>query len=473
MVSTHIRTIILREKKMSEIPKKVYRTLKNPPVLRISSPLQRFIKKEASGSRVLIICIFIGLLWINLPFGDSYVNLWNTHLSFSIGSYSFNQSILHWINDGLMAIFFFLIGLELKRELVVGGLTDLKEASLSIVAAIGGMVIPAVIYLTLNHPNSTGIKGWGIPMSTDIAISLGILILFSYHIPRKLKILLTSIAIIDDLGAIIIIAFFYSGTIKWQFLIVSLAIFGILLLFNKIGIRNNVLYIIPGIILWFCVFQSGIHATLTGVLLASTIPATKRMDLSEFHDLSKRILGSISEIDPAEGDVSIYTRYISSIHALEVGFKNIQTPLEIIEDKLINWTAFLIVPLFGLANSGISLKTINTETFSITIFLGVFLGLLIGKPIGLILFSWLYTKTKLVKLPTNVNWLQMSGIGFLAGIGFTMSNFIAGLAFSSETALLDSAKIGILSASIIAAILGYIILRSSIKKRISKEVKTE
>jgi len=458
---------------MSEIPKKVYRTLKNPPVLRISSPLQRFIKKEASGSRVLIICIIVGLLWINLPFGDSYFNLWNTHLSFSIGSYSFNQSILHWINDGLMAIFFFLIGLELKRELVVGGLTDLREASLSIVAAIGGMTIPALLYLIFNHPNSIGIKGWGIPMSTDIAISLGILILFSYHIPRKLKILLTSIAIIDDLGAIMIIAIFYSSSIKWQFLIVSLAIFGVLLLFNKLGIRNNLMYIIPGIILWFFVFQSGIHATLSGVLLAITVPATKRIDVSEFHDLSKRILGNISEIDPTEGDVYCYTRYISSIHALEVGFKNIQTPLEILEDKIINWTAFLIVPLFGLANSGISFKTINMSTFSIPIFLGVFIGLLIGKPIGMLLFSWLYTKTKLVKLPTNVNWLQISGIGFLAGIGFTMSNFIAGLAFSGETSLLDSAKLGILSASIIAAIIGYIILSFSIKKTVTKEVKSE
>ena len=450
---------------MSEIPKRIYNTLKNPPIVKISSPLQKFIHKEASGSRVLLICILLGLIWINIPFGDSYTNFWNIYIGFEIGNYDFHQSLLHWINDGFMAIFFFLIGLELKRELIVGGLTDLKEASLSIIAALGGMIFPAVIYLIFNPIGSEGIHGWGISMSTDIAISLGILALFSYNIPRKLKLLLTSIAIIDDLGAILIIAIFYSSSIQWIFLLVSGLIVGLLLVFNKLGIRNNSMYIIPGILLWFFVFQSGIHATLSGILLAITIPATKRIDIQEFHDMTDKTLGYIKDIDLQEGDSIVYSRYKAVIQALENGFRNIQTPLEILEHKIINWVAFLIVPLFGLANSGINFWTLDGSSFSVNVFLGVFLGLLIGKPLGMLSFSFFYSKTKFFKLPTNVNWLQLVGIGFLAGIGFTMSNFIAGLAFSDASSFLDTAKIAILLASIISAIIGYLVLRYSIKIR--------
>jgi NhaA family Na+:H+ antiporter len=450
---------------MSDIPKRLYRTLKNPPVLKISSPLQRFISKEASGSKILLICILIGLIWINLPFGETYTNLWNTYVGFSFGSLDFHQSLIHWINDGLMAIFFFVIGLELKRELLVGGLTDLKEASFSIVAALGGMIVPAIIYLIFNHPGSDGVAGWGIPMSTDIAISLGILALFTYNIPRMLKLLLTSIVIIDDLGAILIIAIFYSSQINWIFLLVSFSIFLILIVFNKIGIRNNMFYILPGILLWFFVFQSGIHATLTGVLLAITIPATKRIDIQEFQEMSTKTLNYIAEIDSTEDDVVVYSRYKATIHALETGFKNVQTPLEILEHKLLNWVVFFIVPLFGLANSGVNFISMSSNSFSVSVFLGTFLGLIIGKPLGMILFSWIYTKTKIVDLPINVNWLQIVGITFLGGIGFTMSNFIAGLSFSSETNLLDSAKAGILVASLLAAIIGYLILKYSIKRK--------
>ncbi len=451
---------------MSDLPKKIYRTLKNPPVLRISSPLQRFIKKEASSSRLLLICVLIGLIWINLPFGETYTNLWNLYVGFNIGSLDFHQTLLHWINDGLMAIFFFVIGLELKRELLVGGLNDLREASLSIVAAIGGMVFPAVIYLVFNLPGSEGAKGWGIPMSTDIAISLGILALFSYNIPRMLKLLLTSIAIIDDLGAILVIAIFYSSQIKWVFLLISAIILGILILFNKIGIRNNLFFIIPGIFLWFFIFQSGVHATITGVLLAMTIPASKSIDITEFKDLSQKTLVYISNINMEEdGEVLAYMRYKASVLALETSLRNIQAPLEIIEHKVINWVAFLIVPLFGLANSGINFLTITSESFSLNVFLGVFFGLFIGKPLGMFLFAWLYSKTKFVTLPSSINWLQILGIVFLGGIGFTMSNFIAGLTFSTDRALLDTAKLGILIASILATIIGFLILRYSIKRK--------
>ena len=455
---------------MSDLPKKIYRTLKNPPVLRISTPLQKFIQKEASGSRILLICIIIGLIWINLPFGESYTNLWEMQIGFSMGIFNFNQSLLLWINDGLMAIFFFVIGLELKRELLVGGLADIKEASLSIIASIGGMIIPAIIFIIFNNPGSEGIVGWGTPMSTDIAISLGILALFSYKIPKKLKLLLTSIAIIDDLGAILAIAIFYTSQIEWIFLLLGIIIFTILLLLNHLGVRNIIFYIIPGLFLWFFIFQSGLHATLSGVLLAITIPASKRIDLSEFQDTSRKTLNYISEIDLAEGEVVVYDRYKASIHALESSFKSIQTPLEIIEYKLINWVAFLIVPLFGLANSGINIISIFRGSFSVNIFLGVFFGLLLGKPLGMMLFSWLYTKTKFGKLPSTVNWLQFLGMGFLGGIGFTMSNFIARLAYESNISFLDSAKIGILIASIVAAIVGYVILSYSIKRRIKKNV---
>ncbi|MBY9001351.1 MAG: Na+/H+ antiporter NhaA [Candidatus Heimdallarchaeota archaeon] len=450
---------------MSDIPKRIYSTLKNPPIVRIVSPLQKFIQKEASGSRILLICVLIGLIWINLPFTDSYTNLWNIYIGFNVGTFDFHQTLLHWINDGLMAIFFFLIGLELKREMIVGGLNDLKEASFSIVAAIGGMVLPLLIYLIFNPPGSIGARGWGIPMSTDIAISLGILALFSYNVPKKLKLLLTSIAIIDDIGAILVIAIFYSNQINWLFLAISALILAVLYVFNRLGIRSNLVYIIPGIILWFFVFQSGIHATLTGILLAAIIPATKRIDVSEFHEITSKTLNNIAEIDLSEGDSLVYSRYKASIHALERGFTNIQTPLELLEHTLINWVVFLIVPLFGLANSGINFWSLSSESFSINVFLGIFFGLLIGKPLGMLTFAFLYSKTKFYSLHAKINWLQLLGIGFIAGIGFTMSNFIAGLAFSDDRSLLDTAKIGILLASIIAAISGYLILRYYIKLR--------
>ena len=456
---------------MSEIPKKIFNSLKDPPIVRIVSPLQKFIQKEASGSRILLICILIGLIWINLPFGDTYTNFWNIEIGFNIGSLDFHQSILHWINDGLMAIFFFLIGLELKREIIVGGLSDLKEASLSIFAALGGMVFPALIYLIFNPPKSTSIAGWGVPMSTDIAIAVGILALFSYNIPRKLRLLLTSIAIIDDIGSILIIAIFYSKEINWIFLLISGIILGFLILFNKIGVRKNIIYIIPGIILWFFVFQSGIHSTLTGILLAITIPATKRIDIDEFHSISCKTLNSISEINPNEEEVIRYTRYMASIKALEDGFKKIQTPLEILEHKLINWVVFIIVPIFALANSGIEFNALAGSNFSASVFLGIFLGLLIGKPLGMLVFTYLYSKTKFFSFPKNVSWIQIIGIFFLGGIGFTMSNFIAGLAFSDNTEFLTVAKLAILIASIISASIGFTIIRFSIRKRVKKDSK--
>ncbi len=453
---------------MSEIPKKLFSTLKDRPIVKIMSPLQKFIQKEASGSRILLICIVIGLIWINMPFGETYTNFWNIEIGFNIGNLDFHQSILHWINDGFMAIFFFLIGLELKREIIVGGLSDLKEASLSIFASLGGMVFPALIYLIFNPPKSSGAAGWGISMSTDIAIAIGILALFTYNIPKKLRLLLTSIAIIDDIGAILVIAIFYSTEIKWIFLVVSVLIFALLYLFNKIGVRKNIVYIIPGILLWFFVFQSGIHSTLTGILLAITIPATKSIDMDEFHAISSKTLNAISEINLNEDDVAKYTRYIASIKALEEGFKKIQTPLEIIEHKLINWVVFLIVPIFALANSGIAFGTIVGNTFSTNVFLGVFFGLLIGKPLGMMTFTYLYSKTKFFSFPKNISWTQILGICFLGGIGFTMSNFIAGLAFFDNVDFLNVAKIAILSASIISATAGFLIIRFSIKSRVKK-----
>ena len=454
---------------MSEIPKKIFSTLKNRPIVKIVSPLQKFIHKEASGSRILLICILIGLVWINLPFGDTYTNFWNIEIGFKIGNLDFHQSILHWINDGLMATFFFLIGLELKREIIVGGLSDLKEASLSIFASLGGMIFPALIYLIFNPPKSTGAAGWGISMSTDIAIAIGILALFTYNIPKKLRLLLTSIAIIDDIGAILVIAIFYSTEIKWIFLVVSVLILAILFLLNKIGVRKNIVYVIPGILLWFFIFQSGIHSTITGILLAITIPATKSIDIDEFHAMSSKTLNSISEINLNDDDVSIYTRYIASIKALEEGFKKIQTPLEIIEHKLINWVVFLIVPIFALANSGIEFKALAGGAFSVNVFFGVFLGLLVGKPLGMLTFTYFYSKTKFFSFPKNISWIQIIGICFLGGIGFTMSNFIAGLAFTENTDFLNVAKIAILTASIISAILGFLIIRFSIKSKEKKD----
>ncbi|MFW9925033.1 MAG: Na+/H+ antiporter NhaA, partial [Candidatus Thorarchaeota archaeon] len=282
---------------MKKTERKIFKTLKNPPIMKVISPLQNFIQKEATSSKILLACIFIGIVWANIPWGDTYNLIWNIEISLKLGNFGIAKPLLLWINDGLMAIFFFVIGLELKREFLIGGLSNIKESLSSVIAALGGIIVPAIIFISINPPKFNGANGWNIPIATDIAIALGVLSFFSYKIPKKIKLFLTSMAIFDDLMAIIIIAIFHSAKMNWIFFGISIGIVAVLVVFNLIGIRNSIMYIIPGIFLWGSVLLSGIHATIAGVILAATIPATKRMDLSDFFIFNKKSFDTVCEIE--------------------------------------------------------------------------------------------------------------------------------------------------------------------------------
>ncbi|NHJ05113.1 MAG: Na+/H+ antiporter NhaA [Candidatus Heimdallarchaeota archaeon] len=449
---------------MKEVGKRIFKTIKNPPILRVVSPLQRFIQQEATSSKILMACIFVGLIWANIPWGDTYNFVWETIISINIGNSSLSQPLLLWINDGLMVLFFFVIGLELKREVLIGGLSDLKDSLLSIVAAIGGMIFPAIFFIIINPPSSDGAVGWNIPIATDIAMAIGVLSFFSYKIPRRIKLFLTSMAIFDDLASIIIIAIFHSSNLNWAFIGISLGIVALLVIFNLIGIRNSFFYLVPGVFLWGCVLLSGVHATVSGVILAATIPATKRIDLADFYSMSKKSLNDISEIEIDTDEVSCYNRVITQVYALEDGFRNIQAPLQILEHKLIGISAFIVVPLFALANSGVNFFTLGANPFTERVFWGVFCGLVLGKPMGILIVVSIMSRFKSFKLPANVNWLHIVGMACLMGIGFTMSSFLAGLAFASNEMLLSSAKIAILLGSLLSGIIGYVVLHFSVKK---------
>ncbi|MBN1330909.1 MAG: Na+/H+ antiporter NhaA [Candidatus Heimdallarchaeota archaeon] len=452
---------------------KIFRTLKDPPITKVISPLQDFIRQEAASSKILLVCIALGLLWANIPWGDTYNLVWNFELGFKVGTFEIYKPLLLWINDGLMAIFFFVIGLELKREFLIGGLSNFRESLISIVAATGGIIFPAIIFISINPPSFPGVNGWNIPIATDIAIALGILSLFSFNIPKKIKLLLASMAIFDDLVAIIIIAIFHSHSLNWIFLGIGIGITALLIVFNVLGIRKSVFYIIPGLVLWVCIFLSGIHATIAGVVLALTIPATKRIDLDDFFAIQEKSFDTLCEIQEDEDKASCYNRIITQISAIEKSCRNIQTPLQILEHQFIGIVAFFIVPLFAIANSGINFFALETNPFTERIFWGIFCGLVIGKPTGVFLFIFLLTRFKAFKLPSNIKWLHIMGIGFLMGIGFTMSNFIAGLAYSTDAAFLSSAKIAILVGSLISGVAGYVVFHFSIKKFKDKPNKTK
>ncbi|MEO8660834.1 MAG: Na+/H+ antiporter NhaA [Bryobacteraceae bacterium] len=385
------------------------------PISRLIEPFQRFAEKEASGGLLLLLCTAAALVWANSPWRDSYSSLWHTKAMIGIGTFTLSGDLHFWVNDLLMAVFFFVVGLEIKREMLVGELASIKQAALPVLAALGGVVVPAILFSLFNL-RGPGAPGWGIPMATDIAFALGVMALLGPRIPLALKVFLTALAIADDLAAVLVIALFYAASISWGWLAVVLLCWLILWSMNRMGVLHPLPYIVLGILLWIAVLQSGIHATITGVLLAFTIPA--------------------GPVGASEGD----------------------SPLHHIEQTLTPWVAFLIMPIFAFANAGVTLPADLPSLFSHPLTLGVIFGLLLGKPLGISLASWLAVRTGLAALPSGVTWSHIHGTGWLAGIGFTMSLFIAGLAFA-DPALLNMAKVGILVASLFAGAIGAILLR--------------
>jgi NhaA family Na+:H+ antiporter len=384
---------------------------------------QKFFNSEKAGGLILIGCTTISLIVANSPAGDSFVHFWHTALPLNIGNIHLPFRVEEWINDGLMTIFFLLVGLEIERELYIGELSSFQNAILPIMAAVGGMVVPALIHLYFNHGKPEH-AGFGIPMATDIAFSLGILSLIGKRIPLSIKIFLTALAIIDDLGAVIIIAIFYTSTFSFFYLSLALGLFAVLLLFNRRNINSLWIYLPAGVLLWYFLFMSGVHPTLSGILLAFCIPFRKNME---------------------------------------------NQPSSVLQHALHTPVNFFIIPLFALANTAIHLPpSWKTEIFSSNS-LGISLGLLLGKPIGIVGFTLLGMGLGIAKLPEGIQITKLFGIGLLAGIGFTMSIFISNLAFESDPELIQSSKVAVLIASVLAAILGWLILKAGAGKEDFKE----
>ena len=421
---------------------------------KIITPLQKFVHQETSSGIVLLACMLIALLWANSPFANNYFNLWNTKFTVGVEAFSISKSLLHWINDGLMVIFFFVVGLEIKRELLMGELRTFKKAALVVVAALGGMIVPALIYTAFNF-GQAGAKGWGIPMATDIAFALGVLALLGKRAPLALKIFLTGFAIIDDLGAVLVIAVFYTSEISLAWLGLATGTFIILLAFNKLDIHSPLPYGILGIILWVAFLQSGVHATAAGILLALTIPAYSKIDEKEFVNRSRKLIDTFQK---GSKNKTLNLTQQSIVEAIEKEAEKAQAPLQRLEHTLHPYVSFLIMPIFALANAGVALNQNPLEMLRTPITLGIILGLFIGKQVGIFSFVYIAVKIGLAELPKNISWKQIYGTSVLSGIGFTMSLFIAGLAFTDEE-LLTSAKFGILLASFISGMAGYLFLR--------------
>ena len=382
----------------------------------ISQAIKNFFAREEKSGILLLLFATLALITVNSPLNSLYYDIKYTDVPISLGEFNFTKTISHWVNDGLMAIFFFVIGLELKREILEGELSSFDRMVLPAIAAIGGMVAPAIIYVLININNPENMSGWAIPTATDIAFSLAVLLIIGKNVPLSLKVVLLSLAIIDDLGAVLIIAFFYTAQISGIYLIYSLIVFVLLILINRMGINKMYLYMILGIFLWYFVLKSGVHATIAGVLLATTIPNTSNNGLE--HSMLKDL-----------------------------------------EHKLHNFVGILVLPIFAFFNSDINFADVTLSSVYSPLSLGVILGLLLGKPIGITLFTYVGMKTNLFNLPENVTIKDVFGLSLLCGIGFTMSLFINGLAFS-DPVLIDSSKLGIFIGSMISAVAGYLILKS-------------
>ena len=382
----------------------------------ITQAIKNFFSREEKSGILLLLFATLALITVNSPLQSLYYDVKYTDIPINLGDFNFTKSVSHWVNDGLMAIFFFVIGLELKREILEGELSSFDRMVLPAIAAVGGMAAPALIYILININNPENMSGWAIPTATDIAFSLAVLLIIGKSVPLSLKVFLLSLAIIDDLGAVLIIAFFYTAEISSVYLLYSLIVFGLLVVVNLSGNQKMYIYMILGIFLWYFVLKSGVHATIAGVLLATTIP------------------------NNVENNVD---------HSM----------LKYLEHKLHNFVGILVLPVFAFFNSDINFSDVTMSSVYSPLSMGVILGLLLGKPIGITLFTYVGMKTKLFSLPENVTLKDVFGLSLLCGIGFTMSLFINGLAFT-EIYLIDSSKLGIFIGSIVSAIAGYLILKS-------------
>ena len=426
---------------------------------RVLTPLETFIRSQTATSLALVLMTVVALLFANSPWGEAYHHFFEQPVVIGLGPWQLSMSLHHWINDGLMALFFFLIGLEIKRELLVGELSNFRAALLPVIAAVGGMVVPALIYAAINWGQPT-INGWGIPMATDIAFAIAALVMLGRRVSPALVTFLIALAIVDDLGAVVVIALFYTDTLQWSALGAALLVWGLLWGFNQAGIYRIWPYVIGGIVMWGFMLASGVHATIAGVLTALAIPARPRINPCYFSDL----LQSLQDRYQAAGDACAsgtlseqHKGVIHSVHAVSLG---VQPPSMRLEHSLHLPVALMVIPLFALANAGIHIDmTALAGAWTHPVSLGIILGLVFGKMIGIAGTGWLAVKLGVASLPKGASASQLVGVGLLGGIGFTMSIFIAELAWPGEPALLQQAKMGILQASLVAGVSGYLWLR--------------
>lgn len=422
----------------------------------LSRSFRDFITSSTAGGVILLAVTVAALVWANSGAAASYFALWETNVTFAFGGFSLSKTLHHWINDGLMVIFFFMVGLEIKREIAVGELASFKKALLPILAAVGGMAGPALVYLIFNAGTPTA-HGWGIPMATDIAFALGVLALAGDRVPPALKVFLAALAIVDDMGAVLVIALFYTSELSLAMLAAGAGVLVLLFIANRMNVRSTAVYLLLGLLLWFFFLKSGVHATVAGVLLAMMIPVRSRIDKSDFLRETKRAVERLENDDASAAENEL-------IHHVAAVTEDAQSPLHRMEHALQPFVAFLIMPVFALANAGVALQGDIAASLASPVALGVGLGLIIGKQAGIFGTTWLAVRTGVAVLPSGVSWPMIYALTWLCAIGFTMALFIAGLAFT-DPATMDVAKIAILAASTVAGVAGMVLVKKSTRRK--------
>jgi NhaA family Na+:H+ antiporter len=423
---------------------------------KVLTPFEEFIHRQTTSGLLLMMTAILALVLANSPLADYYQQIQHLNIGLTVGDWSLENNLHHWVNDGLMALFFFVVGLELKREILVGELANPRQAALPIVAAIGGMVVPALIYYSIN-PDGDAARGWGIPMATDIAFALGAIALLASRVPKALITFLVALAIVDDLGAVIVIAVFYTETISTGPLVMAVIVFGLLMVLNFSGIRKISPYFILSVFLWYAMFESGVHATLAGVLGAFSVPARPKYNPGKFSAHVKELMERFDSSHVSGQSIMTNDKLRAIVQTLGNGVLQVEAPLQRLEHAWHLPVAYLVIPIFALFNAGIPLDLAGLgETLSHPVTLGVAVGLIAGKVLGIAGTCWIALKLNIGQLPAETRFVQIIGVSLLAGIGFTMSIFIAELGFAHQPELLLMAKTGILFASLTAGITGFI-----------------
>lgn len=428
-------------------------------VRRAVDSFHEFTRAESSGGIVLLAAAAVAIAWANSPWSEMYFRTWETKVTIGAPTFGITESLGHWINDGLMALFFFVVGLEIKREVLIGELASVRQAMLPLAAAAGGMLVPALLYAAINA-GGPGSAGWGIPMATDIAFALGILALLGPRVPVALKVFLAALAIVDDIGAVLVIAVFYTTHVDWLSLAVAATAVAGLITINRARIRHPAAYALLGVVLWIAFLNSGIHATVAGVVLAMTIPARTRINESEFAGEIRENLEQFQSACGTGENLLSNSRQQDAIENIENACEGAQSPLMKLEHSLHGFVAYFVMPIFALANAGIAIGLEKELVGSASVTVGVALGLLLGKPLGIMLAAWMVVRTGVAVLPEGITWRMIHGTAWLGGIGFTMALFIAGLAFPTGQ-LLEGAKLGIVGASLLGGTVGWLLLRGA------------